>query len=275
MDEGRRADIQDALQQYRDTVSQHNFTLLRTLVTMMEEEPIPPKVSEKVANQLHARELARYLQCSIPESVKSPRDILEESLRADLTELCNLDGVSSRSVNVELRREYFDGIRARIAEKDVEVAEFPPADLEHLCTLVSGVTGPGIPNERKAQQISFVSVIENEDLKDMIQSVHIPSRRDDEGENDPWMDLWPDWEISVAFQIGGGPHEWCGSYALYCRNGNDEQWGWRYGLHDNDWCSDVYSSVEDFLAFYSHYRETSEEWVRKNFRTVKGVLRMR
>ena len=143
MDERRRAIIQNALQQYRDTVSQHNFTLLRTLVTMMEEEPLPHKVSEKVANQLHVRELARYLQCTIPDSVKSPRDVLEEIVRADLTRLCNLDGVSSRAVNVELRGEYFDRVRARIAEKNVEVTEFPPAGLEHLCTLVSGVTGPG------------------------------------------------------------------------------------------------------------------------------------
>ncbi|KAH7409725.1 hypothetical protein BKA64DRAFT_665687 [Cadophora sp. MPI-SDFR-AT-0126] len=275
MDEARRAGIQNALQKYRDAVSQHNSTLLQSLVNMMEEEDLPPKVSEKIANQLHVRELARYLQCTIPDSVKSPRDILEESLQVELTRLCNLDGVSSRPINADLRREYFDGIKACIAEKNVEVTQFPPADLEHLCTLVSGVTGPGIPNERKAQQIAFVSVIENEDLEDMINSVHVPSRRDAGGEDDPWMELWPEWEIAVAFQIGGGPHEWCGSYALYCRNGDQGQWGWRYGLHDNDWCSDVYGSVEDFLAFYSHYRETSEEWVRKNFRTVKGVLRMR
>jgi hypothetical protein len=28
---------------------------------------------------------------------------------------------------------------------------------------------------------------------------------------------WKDWEISVAFKLGGGPFEICGSYALYCR----------------------------------------------------------
>ncbi|KAK0124753.1 hypothetical protein ONS96_008635 [Cadophora gregata f. sp. sojae] len=275
MDEERRASIQNALQKYRDTVSQHNFSLLSTLVTLMEEEPLPPKVSEKVANQLHVRELARYLQCTIPESVKSPREILDEDLRVELTSLCNLDGASSRPVNRDLRREYFDGIRARIAEKDVDVAEFPPKDLEYVCTLVSGIIGPGIPNHRKAQQIAFVSVIENESLDDMIKSVHVPSRGDDGGEPDPWTELWPEWEITVAFQVGGGPHEWCGSYALYCQGGGKEQWGWRYGLHDNDWCSDLYDTVEEFLAFYSHYEETTEEWVKKNFRSVKGVLRMR
>lgn len=143
MDETQRASIKDALQQYRDTVSQHNFTLLSILVQMMEEEPLPPNVPEKVANQIHVRELARFLQCTIPEFVKSPRDILGESLQADLITLGNLDGVSSRPVNKELRKEYFDGIKAGIAERHIEVADFPPKDLEHLCTLVSGVTGPG------------------------------------------------------------------------------------------------------------------------------------
>tara|TARA_R110002060_G_scaffold54640_5_gene65278 strand:- start:87 stop:542 length:456 start_codon:yes stop_codon:yes gene_type:complete len=129
MDEERRARIGNALQQYRVTVSQHNFSLLSTLVQMMEDESLPPNVSEKVASQLHVRELARYLQCAIPEFVKSPRNILDESLRADLISLCSLDGVSSRLVNNELRKEYFDGVKARIAEETVEVAEFPPKDL--------------------------------------------------------------------------------------------------------------------------------------------------
>lgn len=143
MDEAQRASIKDALQQYRDTVSQHNFTLLSILVQMMEEEPLPPNVSEKVANQLHVRELARFLQCTIPEFVKSPLDILDESFRADLINSCNPDGVSSRPVNKELRKEYFDGIKTRIAERNIEVADFPPKDLEYLCTLISGVIGPG------------------------------------------------------------------------------------------------------------------------------------
>jgi len=67
----------------------------------------------------------------------------------------------------------------------------------------------------------------------------------------------------------------CGSYALCCRNGEQHQWGWRYWIHDNEWCSEVYDSVEEFLTFYIHYRETSEEFVRRNFRRIKAVLRMR
>ena len=86
-----------------------------------------------------------------------------------------------------------------------------------------------MPNKRIAQQISFVSVIEDESLEDMIQSVYVPERRDGEEYNyerefkwEPWMDLWPDWEIAIAFQIGGGPHEWvCATTTFFSSMSSD------------------------------------------------------
>jgi hypothetical protein len=275
MDEERRTNIATALHQYRETVSQHNFLLLRILVESMEEEPLPPQVSASVADQLHVREFGRYLQCTVPESVKSPRDVLNDDVRAELIRRARLDGVAHLPVNLEQREEYFAGIQTRIAEKNVEVAEFPPADLEYLCTLVSGVTGPGLGYHRTAQQFAFVSAIEDETLKDMLESVTVPIRSDEGGGYTEWSDIWADWEIAIAFKIGGGPRGWGGSYALYCRNEGNEQWKWRYGVHDEDWSSDVYDSVEEFLGFYAHFRETTEEQVRKNMRSLKGILRLR
>lgn len=42
----------------------------------------------------------------------------------------------------------------------------------------------------------------------MVKSVQVPRRRDDGGKYDQWMELWPDMEIAIAFQMGGGPREW-------------------------------------------------------------------
>jgi hypothetical protein len=275
MNEERRTNIETALHQYRETVSQHNFFLLRILVECMEEEPLPPQVKPSVAEKLHVHEFGRHLQCTIPESVKSPRDVLNDDVRAELIRRARLDGVAHRPVNLEQREEYFASIQTRIVEKNVEVAEFPPVDLEHLCTLVSGVTGPGLGNHRAAQQFAFVSAIEDESMKHMLESVTVPIRGDEGGEYNEWTDIWTDWEIAIAFRIGSGPRGWCGSYALYCRNKGNEQWKWRYGIHDEDWCSDVYNSVEEFLSFYAHFRETTEEQVRKSMRSLKGILRLR
>jgi hypothetical protein len=274
MDEERRTKIATALHQYRETVSQHSFFLLRILVEDMEAEPLPPNVSASVAQILHMREFRRYLQGAVPESVKSPRDLLNDDVRAELIRRARLDGVSHRPVNLKLREEYFATVQRQIAEENIEVAEFPPADLEYLCTLVSGVTGPGLPHHRVAQQFDFVSSLEDEELKYMVKYVTVPIRDDEGGGYNELTYIWEDWEIAIAFKIGGGPGGWGGSYALYCRNEDNEQWKWRYGVHDDDWGSDVYDSVEEFLGFYAHFREQTEERVRKGIRSLKGILRL-
>jgi hypothetical protein len=152
-----------------------------------------------------------------------------------LTGQADLDGVSHYPVNLKQREEYFAAVRTRIAEKNVEVAEFPPADLEYLCTLVSGITGSGLPYYREAQQFTFVSSIEVKELKYMVENVTVPIREDDEGGGyNELTYIWEDWEIAIAFKIGGGPCSRGGSYALYCRNKDNEQWKWRYGVHDED-----------------------------------------
>jgi hypothetical protein len=131
MDEERRTKIVTALHQYRETVSQHSFFLLRILVEGMEAEPFPPGVSVSVAQTLRIEEFCQYrLSGAVPESVKSPRDLLNDDVRAKLVRRARHDGVAHCPVNLKLREEYFAFIRTRIAEKNVEVAQFTPADLE-------------------------------------------------------------------------------------------------------------------------------------------------
>jgi hypothetical protein len=273
MNEERRTNIATALHQYRETVSQHNFLLLRILVEAMEDDPVPPKVSASVADTLHVRELGRYLRIDVPEAVKTPRDLLNDDVRAELIRRGRLDGVSHRPVNSKQREEYFAAVQTRIAEKDVEVAEFPPVDLEYLCTLVDGITGPGLSYQREAQQIAFLSLIEDGLLKYMVEDVTVPIREDEREGHNELSGLWEDWEIAIALKIGGGPFSWCGSYVLCCRNKDNKQWKWRYGVHDEDWCSDVYDSVEEFLGFYAHFREETEEQARKDIRPLEAILR--
>jgi hypothetical protein len=273
MDEERRIKIATALQQYREKVTQHSFFLLRILVECLETQPIPPSWSARVAPILRMQELRR--QIYVPESVTSPRDLLKDDVRTDLIRYAGLDGVFDHPVNLKQREEYFAAIRTRIPE-NVEVAEFPPADLEYLCTLVSGITGPGLPYHREMCQFDFVSPIENHRLEDMVENVTVPSRYVEGGGGSYELTFtWEDWDIAVAFKIGGGPRSWGGSYALYCRHEENEQWKWRYGVHDGDWRSDVYDSVEEFLSFYAHFKEQTEEEVRKETNSLKAVLGQR
>jgi len=194
-----------------------------------------------------------------------------------------LDGVTHSPINLKQREEYFAAIRTRIPE-NVELAEFPPPDLAYLCTLVSGITGPGISYHHDAQQFAFISPIENEQqLEEMVEAVVVPIRDDGSGRPpepsdfgvtyNQLTDIWTDWEIAVSFKIGGGPR-WGGSYALYCRReeeDHDEPLKWRYGVHDEDWQSDVYDSVEEFLGFYAHFKEQTEQEVTRDIRSLTGI----
>ncbi|KAF8866262.1 hypothetical protein BDZ45DRAFT_735544 [Acephala macrosclerotiorum] len=247
MDEERRTKIATALQQYRET-------------------------SASLAQTLRMQELHR--QIYVPKSVTSPQDLLQDDVLADLIRRAGLDGVFDYLVNLKLREEYFAAIWTRIPE-NVEVAEFPPADLEYLCTLVSGITGPGLPYHREMKQFDFVFPIEDNQLEDMVENVTVPIRYVEEGGSNELTFIWEDWEIAVAFKVGGGPRSWGGSYALYCRHEENEQWKWRYGVHDEDWRSDVYDSVEEFLGFYAHFEEQTEEEVRKQTKSLRAVLRQR
>jgi hypothetical protein len=100
-------------------------------------------------------------------------------------------------------------------------------------------------------------------------SVGVPVRYDEDGDEeleekyDELTWIWTDWEVAVAFQFGEAPFSG-GSFALYCRKEDNKEWKWRYGIYDGDWCSDAYDSVEEFLDYYAHFREQTEEDVRKD-----------
>lgn len=261
MDDERRAKIEDALRRYRETVTQHNLSLLRALVEAVEALPPPPNCSETTAQGLRLRELDDELGFSVSELVESPRDLLSDDIRDEVVIRAGLDGLGRTEIDLEGREAYFAAVRARIAELNVEVAEFPPTDLAYLCTLVDGITGPGWGVHHLSQQIEFISS-PREGLEEHV-GVPVPN---EEFDQDAWPQLfgvWEDWEIAVAVKIGQAPFPG-GCYALYCRNNDNQQWKWRYGLNDGDWCSDIYGSVEDFLVNYAHFREQTEEEVRSD-----------
>lgn len=78
----------------------------------------------------------------------------------------------------------------------MEVSEFPPSDLAHLCTLVNGITGPGLRHNRISQQIEFITP-GGDGLK---EAFRIPVRYNEDltreldngGANDPFSGLWLD-----------------------------------------------------------------------------------
>ncbi|EWY80704.1 hypothetical protein FOYG_16633 [Fusarium oxysporum NRRL 32931] len=125
----------------------------------------------------------------VPESIKLPRDVLDEGVISLLISSASLEGVDDDLADPSLRREYFAGLKAKIEEREVEVAEFPPSDLEYLCTL-----------------FDFIALLRRGKMKDMMEAVCLPVRSDaGDWEHDQLTWLWEEWEIAIAFKIGGGP----------------------------------------------------------------------
>ncbi|KAF5539395.1 hypothetical protein FMEXI_8884 [Fusarium mexicanum] len=270
MNQERRNQIEFALRRYREIVLQHNLFLLRTLVEKVKAEPTPPNCTEPAAQSLRIQATQELIE--VPEPIEAPREILDESVISSLISSASLEGVDDDPVDPSLRLEYFAGIKASIEEKGVKVAEFPPSDLEYLCTLVTGITGPGLPFHRETSQFDFITPLRPGKMRAMIQAVDVPVRNDTaEGEYGQLKWLWEDWEIAVAFKIGGGPRGWGGSYALYCRNDDNEQLKWRYGVHDEEWCSDVYEDVEGFLDFYAHFNEQTKEELEDDITSLEAL----
>lgn len=282
MNQERQTKIASALQQYRETVSQHNVMLIRAVVRGVEAQPAPASYSEKNAQRLRMREICRVICVNFPESI-TPRQLLDDDdVLAELIQHYHMDGVVASNPNdLEQREKFFAKIRENKPET-VELDEFPPADLVYLCTLVSGITGPGIGHHRYAQQFDFISPVK--DAEKTLEGVVVPIRPDYSVWPLPPMEFgvtynqltytWEDWEIAVAIKIGGRGPRAGGGYALYCRReeASDEPFKWRYGLQDDDWGSDVYDSVEDFLGFYAHHMEQTEEEITREIRPlIRGI----
>ncbi|EXA54674.1 hypothetical protein FOVG_02085 [Fusarium oxysporum f. sp. pisi HDV247] len=199
---------------------------------------------QSVAQELRMQAINELIE--VPESIKLPRDVLDEGVIFSLISSASLEGVDDDPVDPSLSREYFAGLKAKIEERGVEIAEFPPADLEYLCTLK---------------------------MKNMTEAVCVPVRNDTgDGEHNQLTWLWEEWEIAIAFKIGGGPRGWGGSYALYCKSGDKEQWKWRYGVYDKEGYSDVYENVEGFLGFYAHINEQTEEELEDDITSLSALV---
>ncbi|KAF5621668.1 hypothetical protein F25303_12231 [Fusarium sp. NRRL 25303] len=259
MDQDQRNRIENALLRYRKTVLEQNISLLRILVEEVEAQPAPTGYRDSTAQHLRVEAIRE--QVVVPDSIKSTNEILDERFRDALISEGCLDGVAHGSIDLAGRREYFAGVQANIVRKGVEVSESPPPPQIWR-----------LPFHREVSQFHFVTPLEFEEMEEMMKFVCVPIR-DETGKEvyNSLTSIWEDWEIAIAFKIGSGPRSWGGTYALYCRNDDHEQWKWRYGVHDEEWYSDVYENVEDYLEFYTHFREQTEEELREDIPSLEAM----
>jgi hypothetical protein len=91
-------------------------------------------------------------------------------------------------------------------------------------------------------------------------------------ESDKLKYMWEEWDITFAFKIGNGPRAYGGAWAHCCRLDKSESLKCRYGLHDDEWFSDLYDSVEDFLYYHANNGAQKEADFRKDIRPLLATL---
>lgn len=146
-----------------------------------------------------------------------------------------------------------------------------PPEFLYLSTLARGISGPGLPHYRSMAQFSFLTdpaealeTLQNEGAKSRIT---VPVRNRPLGDLDfsPLDLTWMEWEIAVGVKSGEGPRGGSGVWIVYCRRisrrggeGEDGEFCWklRYGIRDElDYESELFDSLEGFLAWYAHFNE--------------------
>ncbi|KJX99030.1 hypothetical protein TI39_contig377g00016 [Zymoseptoria brevis] len=255
--------IAQALDSYKVAIAAKNQAVLKVIVETLTSLPAPSNMTAEYAKAKRLDCLKHRLGTGITTFVSSPGDLLSATARAELVSRLELDGVSHRPVDQEAREKWFAAIKEGIPKTGIEVDfTFPPPELEEFCGLVSSIYGPGLPYWREMTGFDLLAPARRQEQIELTQQrAIVPLRDDDEVAEPTEIDyLWEEWNVSVAIKIGDG----CsisngGSFALYCREAEAGEWKWRYAVHDGQWCSDVYETLEEYLEFYAHFGEQSED----------------
>jgi hypothetical protein len=271
MDDQMLGSVREALQRYQATVASSNFNSLRILVEGMLAQPAG-KIQPEWAEKLRLTVFNKYLGVDVRDFASSLQDLLSDEVRPVLISRCAFDGCYHTRNDLERRERWFETIRTRILELGVSTEPFPPPELRHTASTVSGVCGPGLHYWRVPRQFALLDLLLGEEQLVLTKyRVLVPIKEGGETSNN-LTGIWEEWEIALAVKIGSGPRSWGGSYVLYCRNDEYMEWKWRYGVHDDDWRSDVYDTLEAYLEFYAHFREQKEEKVRKDVRPLLTLV---
>ncbi|QIW98677.1 hypothetical protein AMS68_004195 [Peltaster fructicola] len=257
MDEARQLSISSALREYQQVVRKHNVSTLKILV---EGLTLPPKnaMTDQAADMWRFAVLGHLLSITLTGKITELQQVLSMDLEFDI------DGVSHEPV--DSRQTWFAAISAEMSEASLDVA-FPPPELSYLCSLTNAVHGPGLPYWQRSRYLPLLSPASFETPEDTLLRVAIPARGMDQDswlDEDDWREQMGSDEVTVGVRIGDKCEGSGASYVLYCcKNGI---WAWRYAVHDEQWISDLYDTLEAYLEFYSHFCEPTEQETRNAVR---------
>lgn len=271
--------LQIALDAFRERVLNDNVATLSHLLSRLEnqasEEASEANRSDIETQAAILRTLTMtYLPGQLPPSVNisRARDLLEvDNNRSLLAEHFHLDSVLTGDIDAEKIQHWFASVQNDLASlledsnyrSDLEGHNWPtalPSELQNLMTNVRGIIRPGLPYFDHFGTDFFVSGFDNQSS----EKVFSPSGHDE------LTLVWPGWDVAAAVRLAKADMNPSTTLVLFCRDGNEDssKWAWRYGICDEEWCSELFNDIGTFLNWYATYGVPTEEDIARERITV-------
>lgn len=270
--------LQTAVDAFRERVLNDNVATLSHLLSRLEsqalEEASKTNRSDIETQAAVLRTLTMtYLRGDLPSSIgiSRARDLLEVDNRPLLAEHFHLDGVLTGNIDVEEIQHWFASVRNELASlreqsdrSDLE-GHWPvalPSELQSLMTNIRGIMRPGLHYYNHFGTDFFVS------------GFGCGSKASDSVFNPTGQDeltlVRPGWNVVAAVRLAKGDMNPSTMLVLYCRDDYDDssKWAWRYGVCDEEWCSELFDDIGTFLNWYATYGVTTEEDITRELITV-------
>ncbi|USW58143.1 hypothetical protein Slin15195_G114620 [Septoria linicola] len=263
------ANLQSALDTYRERVLNFRVTTISHLLSRIEDqasrEASSADQSDTETQAAILRTLTKdYLRQHLPSSPSISRacDLLNN--RPLLAEHFQLDGVLRGNVDVEKRQAWFTSVHNKLArlreESNRSDSDWPAAltaELQSLMINVPGIMQPGL-NYRD----HYGTDLFNPGFESISDARVFSPSGDDE-----LTLVWPGWDVAAAVRLAKGESNPSTALALFCRDEYDEEnsseWAWRYGICDEEWCSELFDDIESLLEWFATYGLPTEENVNR------------
>jgi hypothetical protein len=261
------SNLQSALDTYRERVLDSSVATMSHLLARIEDqaskEASSANRSDTETQAAILRTLTKeYLRQDLPSSpsISRARDLLDN--RPLLAEHFQLDGVLRGNIDVEKRQAWFTlvhnelaNLRDESSRSDLEWPAALPSELQSLITNVCGIMRPGLNYCDYFGADFFIPGFESK------ARVFSPS-----GDDELTL-VWPGWDVAAAVRLAKGDMNPSTTLALFCRDEYDEEnsseWAWRYGICDEEWCSELFDDIESFLDWFATYGVQTEEDVNR------------
>lgn len=249
-------EIATSLAAYRSFIAAQNRRALEVYVPFIASAVPDDLEDDEDVEELRLDGLNTLLDTTLQDfDVSEPREVLTRY--DELAQKIGLDGTymmheGTPDGREAARREYLSVIEQNLRQKsreDVRKTISIPEDFRVLAGLVDGILGYGLPAFRNEAQPAFWWGC-RDDQGPHAERVMTPEELTEHA------NLPECWQIAGGWAPGTGPD--ANFSIVYSRKSDEDAWKWRYTLSTAVDGLQVFETIPEFLAWYTHFGESDE-----------------